>query len=253
MKFCVLASGSKGNCTYIEIDNHKYLIDIGMNFLYVSNKLKEIEVDPSEIEGIFITHIHEDHIAGLKRFIKVYNPIVYLTQKIYDNINIEINNYHFIEEDEIINDNLVETIKLSHDTPECKGYIFNYENTSLVYITDTGYINQKYFEKLSNRTAYIIESNHDIDMIMNGSRPYYLKMRVIGDEGHISNKDCLYYLTKFVGNNTKQIVLAHISHDNNDHDLALNNIKDNINVENVIVAEQNERLEVIELCSKSYV
>lgn len=247
MKFCILASGSKGNCTYIEIDNHKYLIDIGMNFLYVSTKLKEIGIDPYEIEGIFITHIHEDHILGLKRFIKMYTPTVYLTEKIYNNIGIEIEKYHFIEEDDIIEGNLVETIKLSHDTPECKGYIFNSKSASLVYITDTGYINQKYFAKLSNRTAYIIESNHDIDMIMDGNRPYFLKMRVIGDEGHISNKDCLYYLTKFVGDKTKHILLAHISHDNNDPELALDNIKNNIKVENVMITNQNERTEVIEI------
>lgn len=245
MKFCILASGSRGNCTYIEHNNHKYLIDIGMNFTYVSNKLEEIGVVPNEIEGIFITHIHEDHIQGLKRFIKVVNPVIYLTKKIYDNIGIEIDNYQFIEEDANINDLFVETIKLSHDTPECKGYILNGNNKSLVYITDTGYINSKYFARLRNKTAYILESNHDIDMIMKSARPHFLKMRIIGDEGHISNKDCLYYLSKFIGEATKHVVLAHISQDNNDHALALNNIKDNIEIENIFTAKQNERSEVV--------
>lgn len=247
MKFCVLASGSKGNCTYVEINNHKYLIDIGMNFLYVSNKLKEIDIDIHDIEGIFITHTHEDHIQGLKKFLKEVNTNVYLTQKIYDDIKIEIEKPILVEEDIQIEDILVETIKLSHDTPECKGFIFNNNDTSLVYITDTGYINKKYFSKLTNRTSYIIESNHDVDMIMNGNRPHFIKMRIIGDYGHISNKDCLYYLKQFVGDNTKNIVLAHISNDNNTPELALKNITDNINIENIIVAKQNERLEVIEI------
>ena len=247
IKFCVLASGSKGNCTYIELGKHKYLIDIGVNFLYVSKKLEEISVSPEEIEGIFITHIHEDHVQGLKRFLKVINPKIYLTKKIYDNLNIEIENYEFIEEDFKIDDIYIETIRLSHDTPECKGYIFSRNNKSLVYITDTGYINKKYFSKLSNRTAYIIESNHDIDLLMNGNRPHYLKMRVIGDEGHISNKDCLYYLKNFVTDNTKNIVLAHISQDNNTFELALSNITSNLKVENISVAKQNEKTEVFEL------
>ena len=247
IKFCILASGSRGNCTYVELGEHKYLIDIGVNFLYASKKLEEIGVTPNEIEGIFITHVHDDHISGLKRFLKVINPKIYLSQKIYDALSIEIENYELIEEDIIIDDILIESIRLSHDTDECKGYIFNRNGKSLVYITDTGYINRKYFKKLTDRTAYIIESNHDVDMLMNGNRPYHLKMRVVGDSGHISNKDCLYYLKNFVTENTKNIVLAHISQDNNTPDLALNNIKDNIEVDNICVAEQNSISEVFHL------
>ena len=243
MRFCVLSSGSKGNSTYLEINNHKYLIDIGVNFLYLSKTLNEIGVSPQEIEGVFITHIHEDHIGGLKRFLKEVNPVVYLTQPIYDNLKIDIDKTIFVDENPL---DFVETIRLSHDTPECLGYIFNSNNKSLVYITDTGYINQKYFDLLSNKTAYILESNHDVDMLMNSSKPYFLKMRILGDVGHISNKDCLYYLKNFIGSNTKYIVLAHLSEDNNTEELALNNVKE-LDVENIITARQNERSEVIEL------
>ena len=240
MKFCVLSSGSKGNSTYLEINNHKYLIDIGVNFLYISKKLNEIGVNPHDIEGVFITHIHEDHIQGLKKFIKEVNPTIYLTQKILDNIKIDIDKYVLLDEETL---DFVDIIRLSHDTPECLGYIFNDE---LVYITDTGYINKKYFEKLSNKKAYILESNHDVDMLMNSNKPYFLKMRILGDEGHISNKDCLYYLKQFVGKNTKYIVLAHLSEDNNREDIALDNVKE-IPVEYKVAAKQNERIEVIEL------
>ena len=243
MRFCVLSSGSKGNSTYLEINNHKYLIDIGVNFLYLSKALKEIGVNPQEIEGVFITHIHEDHIGGLKKFLKEVNPTVYLSKVIYDNIKIDIDKTIFVYENPL---DFVETIRLSHDTPECLGYIFNSNNKSLVYITDTGYINQKYFDLLSNKTAYILESNHDVDMLMNSSKPYFLKMRILGDVGHISNKDCLYYLKNFIGSNTKYIVLAHLSEDNNTEELALNNVKE-LDVENIIAARQNERSEVIEL------
>lgn len=247
MKFCVLSSGSKGNCTYIEIENHKFLIDIGTSFLYTSTKLKEIGIEISEIEGIFITHNHDDHINGLKRFIKMENAKIYLSKIVMDNIPFEISNYELIENNYNIDDILIESIKLSHDTPECKGYIFSYNGKSLVYITDTGYINAKYHEQLSNKSVYILESNHDVDMLMNSNRYRPLKMRILSDSGHISNKDCSYYLSKFIGNNTKKIILAHLSEEANTPTLALETARSKIKDIDIITAKQNERTELIEI------
>lgn len=247
MKFCVLSSGSKGNCTYIEIENHKFLIDVGTNFLYTSTKLKEIGVDFKEIEAVFITHIHEDHIGGLKKFIKEASPTIYLSKRIHDNFPFTIEKYIYLENSITLGKVMIDSIKLSHDTPECKGYIFECDNKQLVYITDTGYINVKNHLKLSNKTAYIIESNHDVDMLMNSKRYRPLKMRILGDEGHISNKDCAYYLSKFVGSNTKIIVLAHLSEEANTPTLALETVKSEIKGIEIIAAKQNERIELIKL------
>lgn len=247
MKFCVLSSGSKGNCTYVEMGNKKFLIDAGTNFLYISEKLQEIGVDYKDINAIFITHIHEDHISGLKRFIKMANPVIYLSKKIIENMPFEINNFEILEKDLKIDDIYIDSIKLSHDTPECKGYIFTYLDKQLVYITDTGYINVKYHSKLSNKTAYIIESNHDVDMLMNSNRYRPLKLRILGDEGHISNKDCAYYLSKFVGDKTKLIVLAHLSEEANTPTLALETVQKEIKNTKIFIAKQNQRIELIEL------
>ena len=117
----------------------------------------------------------------------------------------------------------------------------------MVYITDTGYINVKYNDYLYNKNAYIIESNHDVEMLMNSSRPYFLKMRILGDEGHISNKDCSYYLKQFVGNETKNIVLAHLSENNNTQELALEEISKNNFKCDINIALQNERTEVFNI------
>lgn len=252
MKFCVLASGSKGNSTYIEINNHKFLIDVGINFLLLSNKLSEINVNIEEIEAIFITHLHQDHIAGLKRFLKKCSPKVYLTKTMYENLDVDLNDYVLYDNDFLIEDINVETIRLSHDTPECRGYIFNYANSSLVYITDTGYINVKNHEKLQNKTSYIFESNHDVNMLMKGKYPYHIKMRILGDRGHLSNHDSANYLSKFVGDNTKNIVLAHISHENNSYDKALDNMVEVLNekhkpIPQIMVAKQEERTDLIEI------
>lgn len=247
IKFCVLSSGSKGNCTYIEINEKKYLLDIGTNFLYTTTKLNEIGIDYKDIDAVFITHLHVDHIGGLKKFLKEHDCKVYLTQLMHDNLDFEINNFEIYKEDIAIDDLVFNTIKLSHDTPECRGYIFNDGDKSLVYITDTGYINAKYHQKLFNKNAYIMESNHDVDMLMNSKRYRPLKMRILGDEGHISNKDCSYYLSKFIGDNTSKIVLAHLSEEANTPELAY---EANISVvcgKDLLLAKQNERTEMIVL------
>lgn len=252
MKFCVLTSGSKGNCTYLEINNHKFLIDIGINFLSLSSKLEEINVKCEEIEAIFITHLHQDHIMGLKRFVKKYSPMIYVTKKMYENLDVELDNYELYDTNIEIQNIYIDTIQLSHDTPECRGYIFNYDNRSLVYITDTGYINIKNHDKLKDKTIYIMESNHDVNLLMKGRYPYHIKMRILGDRGHLSNKDSANYLSKFIGNNTKCVILAHLSHENNDPDIALNNLKqvlmeNNEQHPNILIATQENRTELIEV------
>ena len=147
MKICVLASGSKGNSSYIETDETKSLIDLGMSAGYTAKALKNIGVDPSEIQRVFITHTHSDHVAGLKVFLKKYNPIVYLTKRMEEEIDFEIEDKVYIDGDINIDDLNVTVIKTSHDTADSNGYVFSSLGKSIVYITDTGYINVRNFDK----------------------------------------------------------------------------------------------------------
>ena len=170
----------------------------------------------------------------------------------YHELDIKLDNYSIIDGDFNINDLNVEVFKTSHDVEESNGYIFNYNDKSVVYITDTGYINVKYHEKLKNKNLYIIESNHDIEKLMNGKYPYHLKQRILSDEGHLSNKDCSYYLKTFIGSKTNNIILIHLSEENNTEELALTELKKvlneiNRNDINVIISKQKERTELIEL------
>lgn len=254
MKVCVLASGSKGNSSYIETTNTKVLVDIGMSTLYIEKQMQNLNIDIKSINSVILTHTHVDHINGLKVFIKKYNPTIYLTQKMFDDIIklIPLNNYILIEKDFIIDDLNINIIKTSHDSNDSNGYIFEHNNKTISYITDTGYINKKHHEKLKNKDIYIMESNHDIEMLMNGRYPYHLKQRILGDSGHLSNKDCSKYLSNFIGENTKEIVLIHISHENNHPDIALKTIEDtfkknNIDFKNITISKQEERTELIEL------
>jgi phosphoribosyl 1,2-cyclic phosphodiesterase len=252
MKICVLASGSKGNSSYIETEKTRILVDIGMTSLYVERKLKSINVDPSTIDSIIITHTHSDHINGLKVFTKKYNPKVYLTKKMLEDIPFELKNYELIDKDFNLKDLNINIIKTSHDAPDSNGYIFESNNKTISYITDTGYINKKYNDKLKNKNIYIMESNHDIKMLMQGKYPYHLKQRILGDSGHLSNESSSKYLSTFIGENTTKIVLIHLSHENNDPEIALNTIKKifkekNIDFDNIILSTQEDRTELIEV------
>ena len=255
MKVCVLSSGSKGNSCYVETDKTKILIDIGTTTTYVVNELDKLGVKPSEIDAILITHAHVDHIHGLKIFIKKYNPIIYVTEKLLGILEEQVGSFRYEiyhDKQAIINDLRITTIKTSHDAGEQVGFILKNNNKSMVYITDTGYINSKYFKMLSNKNLYILESNHDVLMLKNGPYPYFLQQRVLGDKGHLSNEQASTYLCDFIGDETKTIVLAHLSEKNNSEEKALetlnNKLKENnIDFKDILIARQNEPTKVIEV------
>ena len=138
-------------------------------------------------------------------------------------------------------------IPLSHDKKGF-GYIFESENNSLVYITDTGMIHSRYHEKLKNKKVYLLESNHDVEMEMNGHKDYYTKIRNTGDMGHLSNEECAMYLSHFVGDNTKTVMLMHISEHDNTYDLAYNVNREALDERiKLYISHKDELSEVIEI------
>jgi len=252
MKIIVLSSGSKGNTTLIETKNTKILIDCGNTCKYICEKLKSINVLPEEINAILITHTHVDHIKGLQVFLHKYNTKVYLTEKMQPELQF-VENYCLIEENNFtINDIKVDIIKTSHDASDSQGFILTNNNKSAVYITDTGYINIKYHDKLKNKELYIFESNHDIEMLNNSKYPFHLRKRILSDKGHLSNYDSAKYLSEFIGEKTKYVLLAHLSEENNTYELAYETLLNrldvcNKHVDNIIIAEQDKETELIEI------
>lgn len=148
-----------------------------------------------------------------------------------------------------LDDIYIKTIPTSHDSITANGFLIEYEQESLVYITDTGYINLRYINILKNKTYYIIESNHDTEKLIKGPYPEYLQRRILSDKGHLSNELCSGYISKLIGPNTKKIILAHLSEENNTEELALESVfkvikENNIEFTNIKCAKQRDLTEV---------
>lgn len=254
MLVSVLASGSKGNSTFVETADLKLLIDIGMNTKYITERLLELGVTPDEIGCIIMTHTHSDHTDALKVFTKKYHPQIVLTEgmladldflKDYDNLLITEGQVEY-------GDTVIDPFKTSHDSTDPRGYLIEDGKSSLVYMTDTGYLNQRYFKKLYDKNVYIIEANHDVEMLMNGPYPKATKTRILSDEGHLSNNATGFYLSKLIGPHTKKVYLAHLSEINNTEEEALKTVRETlkeyeIDFDDIEVAKQKEKTEEINI------
>ncbi len=252
MKIKVLASGSKGNCSLIETASARFLIDIGITYQRLKKELEKMNLNLDDIDALFLTHAHNDHTSGLKVLLKHTNFKIYANKDIIKELTVDIDKERIELYNSIMHLNSTELtiFKTSHDAKGSVGFLIIDDGSSLVYITDTGYLNRKYFKLLTNRNIYYIESNHDEKMLMDGPYPYYLKQRILSDEGHLSNETTSKYLKKLVGDSTKYIILAHLSEHNNKEELAYTTtrvaLQDRSDIK-ILVAKQNEALEEIEV------
>ncbi len=254
MKACILASGSKGNSTYIETKNHKILLDLGKNKKYIVDSLKQIDVNPKDIDIILISHTHSDHISALETFIHSYKTKIFMPEGMYLSFP-SLKDYENIEiyDDKITFDDItIYSLKSSHDAVDSRNFIIEEGDFSIVQITDTGYIKSKYFKLLKNRDVYLIESNHDIEMLQHGPYPDWLKKRVLSDEGHLSNNAAGFYLSKLIGDKTKKVYLMHLSEVNNEPKKALKTVKEvlkeyDVEFKSIKVASQYEISDVIKI------
>lgn len=250
MRAIILGSGSKGNSTLIIGENKKILIDVGFSYPRMIKLLEEFEVKPSDIDAILITHTHKDHIGGLSSFVKKNMTSVYTNEKMMSELSKTISEERMIinDDDFSVGEFTIKAIHTSHDAPGSVGYIVTDKDKSLVYVTDTGYINSTYLEMMKNKNVYIFESNHDINMLMTGPYPFILKQRVISDKGHLSNIQSGDYLKELIGDSTTKIILAHLSETNNTKEIAIKTVseilKTNIYLD---AASQDEAFDVGEI------
>lgn len=215
MKFALLASGSKGNCCLIKHRDTQLIIDCGTTRRYLKGCFERLSYDPSGADAMLITHTHTDHVSQLKLFQEL--PL-YAAQPIESEKLHGISAYDSFS----IKDLHITPLPMSHDCENTMGYVIECDTEKLVYITDTGYIRDEVRPYIRDADYYIFESNHDIEMLMQTSRPVYIKQRIINDSGHLCNEDCARVLGDVISREkTKEIVLAHISQEGNNRSLAL--------------------------------
>ncbi|MDP4151815.1 MAG: MBL fold metallo-hydrolase [Bacillota bacterium] len=230
LNFCTLFSGSSGNCVYIQDGNVRFLVDAGKNMKAVASALQSLDTRLEDINGIFITHEHSDHISALGVIAKRYNMPIFGRRATLEAVCDKIN--------DIMPDRLtvldgdgtfdifgigVTPFKTPHDTPDSSGYVFTGSSEkTLAIATDLGVATDEVFHHLCKADFAIVESNHDIEMLKNGPYPWYLKNRVISDHGHLSNDACADLVCRLTEHGVLHFLLAHLSANNNTEKLALN-------------------------------
>ena len=230
MNFCSIASGSSGNCIFVGTEQTSVLIDAGISGKRVAAGLHEIDRDPKEIDAILVTHEHSDHIRGLGVLSRKYGIPVYSSEGTIHTMlesqmlgKVDESLFHEITPDEpfAIGDLNVSPFRVSHDAAEPVAYRFFAGDKSVAVATDLGYYDDYIVEHLKGLDAVLIESNHDINMLQVGSYPYYLKQRILGRKGHLSNENAGRLLGEILHDKMSAVMLGHLSKENNYEALAL--------------------------------
>lgn len=215
MKIIVVESGSKGNATLIYDQGRLLLIDMGVTQTSLKNALATIGKKMIDIRALLLTHGHSDHTKG----IQYLTPMpIYCSPRAYDTMFGEtIKPFKTFKIDHF----MITPIAASHDAPDTMGFVIENKTEKLVYLTDTGMIPDESLALMKNATYYVIEANHNIKKLHQTNRPASLKLRILSDEGHLSNEASAIYMSELVGDRTKEIILAHLSEEANDPELAL--------------------------------
>ena len=234
MKFCSLYSGSSGNSIFIASDNAKVLIDAGLAGKKIDEALKHIGEEASSIDGIFITHEHIDHIKGVGVLSRKYDIPIYANDNTWAVMEKNIGK---IKEHNIrimnrrssitINDLEIRSFNIPHDAIAPVGYTVSSAGKNASVVTDFGVFTEEIRDNIIDSDIILLESNHDVNMLRMGPYPYKLKLRVLGENGHLSNEDCGSAIVSLLKNDKKkQIVLGHLSGTNNHPDLAYQTVVD---------------------------
>ncbi len=229
MRICSIASGSSGNCIYVGSDATHLLVDVGISGKRTEAGLKELDLSMRDIDGVFITHEHADHVAGLGVLGRKYNMPIYATKSTIEAIKRnsslgEIPEELFMpvsaDEKIIIKDLVCNPMKISHDAAEPVAYRISHGKKKVGIITDLGTYDDYTVESLKGMDALLLEANHDVNMLQVGPYPYHLKKRILGERGHLSNEMAGQLLCSLLHEKLQAVILGHLSKENNLPELA---------------------------------
>ena len=229
MRLCSIASGSSGSCIYVGSEATHLLVDVGISGKRVESGLETLGVTGRDIDGILITHEHADHISGLGVLARKYDIPIYATPGTLRELRktgalgkLEEALFHEAQPDRklTIKDLTIAPMRISHDAAEPVAYRVSYGKQRIAVCTDLGVYNDYTVECLKGLDAVLLEANHDVHMLEAGPYPYYLKRRILGDRGHLSNENSGRLLGRILHDKMQTILLGHLSKENNLPELA---------------------------------
>ena len=234
-KFCNLYSGSSGNCSYVGTNNINILVDCGESQKKIANALQSIGKDISKIDAIIVTHEHSDHVKNLGAISKKYNIPVYANEKTFENmpeqtnlIN-EENRKIFNTDDHFeIGDLKIFPFHIPHDAADPCGYNIYNEDKKISIATDIGHMDNNILKKLEESHFLLLESNYEPEILKYAKYPYYLKQRIAGPNGHLSNQEAGLTITRLIHSGVTNIMLGHLSKQTNFPELAYKTVMEEI-------------------------
>lgn len=233
--FCSLYSGSSGNCLLIQTSDTKILIDAGESAKKISTALSSMDIDPTQIDAILVTHEHSDHVRGLGTFSKKYDIPVFANSKTWDAMpeqssKISENNMKkfTIEENFEIGDLKIHPFKIPHDAANPCGFNIFYNDTKISIATDLGHITSNIAHKLEDSKFILLESNYDPEILKCSAYPYLLKRRIAGPNGHLPNSDAGKIVSFLMNSGLESVMLGHLSRENNFPELAYKTVVDTL-------------------------
>lgn len=234
-RFCSLFSGSSGNCSFVETDTTKILVDCGESAKKITNALSQININIENINAILITHEHIDHVKSLGTLSKKYNIPVYTNIETLNSMpeqknKIDSNNINLFEANRnfFIGDMEIHPFSIPHDAANPCGFNIFHNKNKISIATDIGHITPEIINHLEKSSFVLLESNYDPNILKCSSYPYHLKERIAGPNGHLSNSLAGQTISHLMNSGLRTAMLGHLSKENNFPELAYKTVMEEI-------------------------